>query len=440
MTKKNLVFYSLIISSLVLLSSLYIPLMVVADPMETKASLDTKVGFSWINGPVGGSEFVDIGYKRAQELGCQIEHRDYTWGDLTTSTNWQVIYEWSHLYLDRYPSMDSSVALSVISTNYTSYPPEYNFTRYTEESSLGNITRFNDASIVSDLKDFTDFLLMEIPELDYLSFGSEINRFFEMYYDFNAKNMTSTVMLSDYSDLCQQLYDHVKTNHSDISIMSIFSLQKPQDLQTAEALLPYFANCSDFFAVSPRIFTDKDGYLVKLSIDDVIERYQGFVDLIGDEKFAITSTYTISDYHHSGSQAYQSNFVQIFFEVIDVFADQLEFACWYTLYDYPPGYLQMIYNPYLEFHSTAGLFDQNGEAKLAYYSWTKALKDRDAAPDYWAAWKIVIIAIVLAAILGFITFTYVKEGLMKQKQELSDSTEKEPDSITFTSDKEKTDE
>ena len=89
---------------------------------------NVKIGISWINGLVGASELIDIGYRQASEIGCQIEHREYRFDFLNYTLN--PIYEWGNLYLERYPIINSSLAVSVISSNNTGIPIVFNFTRY----------------------------------------------------------------------------------------------------------------------------------------------------------------------------------------------------------------------------------------------------------------------------------------------------------------------
>lgn len=385
--------------------------------MEKKDLNNTKVGFSWVNGLVGASELTEIGYERANQLGADLEHRDFNWFEI--EGNWRLVAEWDH-YLNQH-SLEKSMALAVINSNYTTAPIDIDFQN-----------NFEDEILIGRLKNFTDYLLVEVEDLDYISFGSEINTFFERWVNTTTKTITNTTVLDSYVNLYEEMYDYIHNHESaapDIKVLTIFRNQRPIDLTTTEVIIDRFANCSDMFGVSTRIFTNNYGSMVQLSEEEVIDKFQAFADLCGNKTFAITNTYAISDNRAGSYEGYQANYLRACFEVIDLLGEKLEFFCWYSMHDYPPGYLGMMFHPYLEAHSTAGLLTYNGDPKLSYYAWVEEMQARGRMEDYKVAWKIAIAAVALALVVGFVIFAYVMEGieLAKEKEEKPE----EPEELVF---------
>ncbi|HUT81122.1 MAG TPA: hypothetical protein VMZ29_07960 [Candidatus Bathyarchaeia archaeon] len=381
---------------------------------------DVKIGFTWINGLSGASELIDIGYVKAAEMGAQIEHREYRWDYLDLSFN--SIFEWSDIYLSRYPTINASIALSVINGNSSCIPFDIEFEPYTELST-GTI-RFNDTVIVNRLLNMTQSVI-NVLSPTYISFGSEVNGFFETYYDYETDNITNTLMLEDYVDLCEQLYDFVKVNYTNVQVLSIFRYQPPEDIQNIRKFLPYFTDCCDIFGVSARIFTDNNGYNSMLDLDGVLERYTSFANL-SSKKFAITNAYTISDSRSGGSEYYQENYVRYLFSVIKKYEAKIEFLCWYTVFDYPPGYLSTFFNPYLEAHATAGLLTSNGDLKRSYFAWIDEMRSMGRLTDYRIPWKTAVGSLTIVAVFGFLTYAYVMEGLQFRKEDEKEKTKEQP--------------
>ncbi|MBN1330681.1 MAG: hypothetical protein JXA54_14500 [Candidatus Heimdallarchaeota archaeon] len=372
---------------------------------------EVKIGFTWINGLSGASELIDIGYVKATDMGAQMEHREYRWDYLDLSFN--AIFEWSDIYLARYPTLNSSIALSVINGNSSCIPFDLEFEAYTELTP--DTIRFNDTVIVERLLNMTQSV-MNVLHPSYISFGSEINGFFETYYDYEMDNITNHLMLEDYVNLCEQLYDFVKTNYTEVKVLTIFRYQPPEDIQNIRKLLPYFEDCCDIFGVSTRIFTDNFGYISQLDENGVLERYTSFANL-SSKKFAITNAYTISDSRASGSEYYQESYVRHLFSVIKKFEAKLEFLCWYTVFDYPPGYLSTFFSPYLEVHATAGLLTSNGDPKRSYHAWIDEMRSMGRLTDYRLPWKTAIGSLTIVAVFGFLTYAYVMEGLQFRKED-----------------------
>ncbi len=365
---------------------------------------NVQIGFSWINGIDGASEMVGAGYAKAIEMGAQIEHREYRWDylDLTMTS----LSEWSDLYLSKNPEIAVSLALSVINGNSTALPFNITtFSRYTSPATNG--TRFNDTLILNTLRNMT-IKVFDVLNLTYISFGSEINGFFESYFDYDTKTFTSTAMLEDYVDLLEKMYVFIHSRFPATKVLTIFRYQLPMDIDTIQALIPYFTNTCDIFGISARIFTDNYGRLAYLSDQDVFERFSAVANLTS-KQIAITNTYTISDSRAGGSELYQANYIHYLFNTIKKLDNRLAFVCWYTIYDYPPGYLGTFFSPFLEVHATAGLLSYTGNVKPAYFAWIEEMTAAGKLPSYYSAWKISLISLFIAAILGFLIFVYVKE-------------------------------
>jgi len=376
----------------------------VSLPLTHGYAENVKIGFSWINGINGASEMVGTGYAKAVEMGASIEHREYRWDylDLTmTSLN-----EWSNLYLTKNPSLEASLALSVINGNTTALP--FNITSFSRYTAISpNITRLNDTLILNTLRNMT-IKVFDVVNVTYISFGSEINGFFETYFDYETKTLTSTAMLEDYVDLLEKMYQFIHSRYPSVKVLTIFRYQLPMDIENIKVLLPYFTSTCDIFGISARIFTDDYGRLAYLSETDVYERFSAFTNLTS-KKVAITNTYTISDSRSGGSERYQANYIHYLFSTIKKLENKLEFVCWYTLYDYPPGYLSTYFSPFLEVHATAGLLSSKGNIKPSYHAWIEEMRAAGKLPSYFLAWKIALASLFLAAIVGFLVFVYVKE-------------------------------
>ncbi|MBD3192257.1 MAG: hypothetical protein GF308_16580 [Candidatus Heimdallarchaeota archaeon] len=411
-----------------IMALLLIPIMV--TPVGSKATVEptnttieqkdlngTKIGFSWVNGLVGASELTEVGYERANELDADLEHRDFNWFEI--EGNWPLLQEWDY-YLNQH-ELEKSAALAVINSNFTTAPIDIDFQN-----------NFEDEILLGRLKNFTDYLLVEVEDLDYISFGSEINAFFERWVDTATKTVTNSTVLDSYVALCEEMYTYIHNHESvkpDIQVLTIFRIQRPIDLVTTEAIIDRFTNCSDIFGTSTRIFTNNFGSMVQLTEDEVMAKFQEFADLCGTKKMAITNTYAVSDNRAGSYEGYQANYLKACFKTIDALGDQLEFFCWYSMHDYPPGYLGMLFHPYLEVHSTAGLLTYNGDPKLSYYAWVEEMQARGRMENYQKPWEIAIAAIALALVVGFIIFAYVMEGIefVKEREEKPE----EPEELVF---------
>ncbi len=391
---------------------------------------NVKIGFSMINGLNGATELIDAGYQKAIDIGAQIEHRDYGWDHLNFTLT--PIIEWQNYYLSKYTQLNTSLAINVVYSNTTTYAYPYNFTFYSTPAEAE--FRFNDTVIVNTLRNLT-IDIMKIIDLDYISYGTEVNGLFESFYDYNTSILENRVMLDDYVDLCEQLYDFVKTNYSDTQVITNFRYQTPFDIENIEAIIDSFDNTCDIFGLSCRIFTNNAGNLLFLDEASVLEKFTNFTS-IATKDFAITNVYTISDSRHGGDPAYQGEFVRYLFNVIENLENDLEFLCWYTVFDYPPGYFSLIYTPLLEPHSTAGLCTTTGDPKVAYFTWIEEMRLMGRLENYFMPWKIGVGAMILIAISGFLIYAYVMEGIQFRKDFDKNKVEKteEPKEISFEED------
>ncbi|MHA1441532.1 MAG: hypothetical protein ACTSPK_06705, partial [Candidatus Heimdallarchaeota archaeon] len=280
----------------------------------------TKIGFTWINSVAGVSELARMGYAKAADMGCQIEHRDYSW--LLLNQNYIQVYEWVQVFLAEFPDMDVSMTIATIMGGFLTIPGNYSIEPYSEINE--NVTRINDPRLVSGLKLFTDFMInITGLRMDYISFGSEINTFFTQFYNYTSNSFDNTVMLEDYADLCEQMYDYVKANHSDIDVLTIYRFQSVYDIEVVNSMLSYFDSACDIVGLSTRVFTNNFGYLDKLSYDDLEERFKSIALTAYPKKIAITNTYVISDKRAGGSETYQALYVRNLFGVMDVLGDDL---------------------------------------------------------------------------------------------------------------------
>jgi hypothetical protein len=424
-----------VVISTLLLPSLILPT-ISFTPTQGYAE-DVKIGFTWINGLIGASEMIHAGYTKAVDMGSEIEHREYRW-DYLNYTLFNSLWEWDQIYLDNYPELARSLDISVLSSNSSAIP--FVFNHYVTLPT--NHTRFNATTVINSLKNDT-VEAMNIVEPDYISFGTEINYFFEGYYN-ETSNGFDTAMYDDYIDLLEQMYDFIKVNYTDTIVCTNFGYQRSKDLTFIEAMIHQLNDTCDIFSLSPRILTDDFGFLAQPTEAGILDRFSSFANLT-DKKIAITNTYTISDSRAGGSELYQANYIRHLFNFIELYDHQIEFLCWYSIFDYPPGYLSTYFSPLLEVHATAGLFSPSGENKMSYFAWIEEMQAAGKLPDYWKAWKIALGSLVFAGVLGFLVYAYVMEGLPqfkeKLKQEEKDKQDKkqdeEPDMISFEKPKKK---
>jgi hypothetical protein len=383
---------------------------------------NTKIGFAWLNNPLGGSETAGFAYAKAVEMGGEIEHRDYSWRSLEATLG--QLYEWDY-YLDANPEMNSSLAISVINNNVSAVPYDIDFYSY-KETNLNDsaLIRLNSSLIVERLQNYTDYAINQMSSLSYISFGTEINVYFETLLEEN-----STVMLEDYADLYAKMYEYITTNYTSLRVMVDFRYQLPSDYHTTEAVIDYFKDSVDLFGMSAKIMTTEAETLMPLVNDAIYQRVLNFTSLIGTKPFAITNIYTISDILQGSSESYQASYVSSALDLVARFDDELEFLCWFTLYDYPPGYLGMIINPIYEPQRTAGLVSHTGEVKKAYFVWINKMRALGRIPDFYAPWKITISSIALAGIVGFVGYVCIAEFYPKIKERRSQ--EPVPKEITF---------
>ncbi len=387
-----------------------------------------KFGFSYINGIVGATELEEPGYQKAVDIGATIEHREFSWSYLDSSI--ESVYEWKKLYLNKFPEMNASIALGVISSNYSVLTSKFNFTRYTTvPTPESNITRLNDPLVIISLKNITDTILGDVGGFSYISFGNEVNGFFETYFNYQTKLMTNTVMLDDYVNLTEQMYSYVKIKYPSVKVMMSFRNQITSDPINIAAIIARFNNSCDIYSMTARIFTNDFGFLDILSENEIIARFKNFIDLTGSKKFAVTNTFTISDSSAGGSELYQANFVRSLFKLARDYSDKMEFLCWYHIFDLPRGYLGMIFNPFLEAQRSLGLLTEFGDYKMSYFAWIEEMRALGRLPNYYTPWKIALYSITLTAIGGFLVFAYVMEGIDFYKKQQQKETP--PDEIDF---------
>ncbi|MHA1557952.1 MAG: hypothetical protein ACTSPM_13585, partial [Candidatus Heimdallarchaeota archaeon] len=302
-----------------------------------------KFGFSYINGIAGATELEEAGYQKAVDMGASIEHREYSWSYLSYSIS--RVYEWKQLFINKFPEIEASIAVGVISNNFSVLTSEFNFTRYTTiPTPESNLTRFNDPLVIAKLQNLTDIILGTIGGFSYISFGNEVNGFFETYFDYTTETMTNTVMLDDYVNLTEQMYTYVQTNYPTVKVMMSFRNQITSDPINIAAIIDRFNDSCDIYSMAGRIFTNDYGFLENLSQDDLVDRFTSFIDLCGSKNFAVTNIYTISDSSAGGSELYQANFIRTLFQLAGDYSDKMEFLCWYHIFDLPRGYLGMLFN------------------------------------------------------------------------------------------------
>ena len=389
---------------------------------------NTKFGISWVN-TVGAVQELDVlGYQKASEMAVTVEHRDYSWDSAITSE--YSIKQWTQIYLRQYPQIEASMTIApIFIEQVTLRVKDEQFTPYTSQSNLTAVLRFNDTRVVTNLKGTFDILynVWTKEKIKYISFGNEINAFFRHYYNDSTSSFTDTQMLEDYSDLCIQMYDYIKDNYSSVRVQTIFRYQLPKELEVISALIDYFDDACDLFAISPRIFITNLGEIAQLSYQEIEDRVLAFKSLIGLKKLAVINVFTISEAKANGSGFYQAQLVADLFELARNIGDDLELLTWYRLFDFPPGYVSII-DPGLESLSTAGLLTFNGDAKLSYFAWIDAMKLLGRIPESLPIATLVISIIILCLIGGFILFVVSIE----LNKVLKKSTEKEDEPQTIT--------
>lgn len=307
------------------------------------------VGFCWASQPFTDMTLFEEGFRTARLLGCQIEHRQYNWNEIELDRNtydWNSINQWYTACL-KY-DITPSLALCPVNSN----------------TQIRNVPRdlrgrdFDDPEIISRLKQFTRKLLEKFPEIKYMSFGNEIN-----YYLWSHPEDTPP-----YLNLCVQMYEYMKENYPEIPVLVIFGFtgMGERDRELVSQFLPacdlvgistYHA-CIAVESLTPPQLTEQ-------------EMYEGFLDCInlcGGKRFAVVETCAFS----YPDPDYQVRYVKVFFDVIEEYRKDMEFACWFGVYDAYPGTLTMA-APFLEQFNSSGLLYTDGTPKASYYSWMEKM-------------------------------------------------------------------
>lgn len=307
------------------------------------------IGFCWITPPFHDHNFEEVGFARAAEMGCSIEHRQMNWADLERihrdplSIDFGPLESWYRL-CERY-GMKKSISLCLVNsnTNAPSVPAGL------EYESL------NDSGLVEGFCNFLDAVMERFPDIDYVSFGNEINYHFEGRPD----------EVDEYVDFCRRVGMHFKSRH-DAKVMTIFGFTGISE--SGRGMVKLFLPFSDLMGISSYDLSLHNMSQSQISSDRFADVIDGYVDLLDGKRFAIVEMAAFSSPGVGGSPGYQSRGVRNFFGLCERYRDRMDFACWFSLYDAAPGLLAT-FAPFLETFSSAGLLSPGGMPKPSYYEW-----------------------------------------------------------------------
>lgn len=331
------------------------------------------VGFCWVSNPLSDLTALDEGFAVAHYLGCQMEHRQYNWNEIEKDKNqytWNTVDQWYTTCI-KY-NIVPSLAVCPLNSN----SPEKNFPQDLRGKPL------DDPDVVVRLQQFTDILLNRYPALLYVSFGNEINYYLRGHWD----------EVQQYQNLCYRLYQYVKENYPQVTVLVIhgFTGMEKREEDLVQQFLPacdivgisVYHACIDVSSVSPPQLTDKE----------MRKGLTHCINLCNGKRFSIVETCAFS----YPDPQYQAQYIHVFFDIIKEYRNKMEFACWFSTYDWYPGTLTMM-NPFLEQFNTSGLLEPDGTPKPAYYAWMEEMSSLGIGPASYpySLFAVVMICLVL---------------------------------------------
>lgn len=310
---------------------------------------DALVGFCWVSPPLSDMTLFEDGFLMAHHLGCEIEHRQYNWNEIEREKNvysWNALDQWYNTCLKH----DIIPSLAVC-------PVNSNSTRRNLPKDLEG-RPFDDPDVILRLKTFTEELFRRYPRIAYVSFGNEIN-----YYlrgrpeDYDP-----------YRTMCLSLYTYTRENYPHVKCLVIFGFTGME--RKEEEMIREFLPACDLVGISTyhAAVNVESNTPPHLSEEEMRRTLEYCITLCHGKRAAIVETCAFS-YPDPG---YQAEYVHVFFETVREFGNEIEFACWFSLYDWYPGTLGML-DPFLEQFSTAGLLTPDGLAKPSYYAWVEEM-------------------------------------------------------------------
>ncbi len=329
------------------------------------------VGFCWVSNPLSDLTAFDNGFAVAHYLGCQIEHRQYNWNQIEKDKDqytWNTVDQWYTACI-KY-NIVPSLAVCPVNSN----------------SSHINVPRdlrgkpLDDPAVVVRLQQFADTLFERYPALRYVSFGNEINYYLRGHWD----------EVVPYYNLCYHLYQYVKENYPHVAVLVIhgFTGMEKREEELVQQFLPacdivgisVYHACIDLSSLSPPRLTEKE----------MREGLTHCINLCKGKQFSIVETCAFS----YPDPQYQARYIHVFFDVIKENSN-MEFACWFSTYDWYPGALTVI-DPFLEQFNTSGLLEPDGTPKPAYYAWMEEMSSFNGGVSYpYSLFAVVMICFLL---------------------------------------------
>lgn len=330
------------------------------------------VGFCWVSNPLDMA-LHEEGFATAHHLGCQIEHRQYNWNQIERDYNvydWNTLDQWYNACLTY--SIVPSLAVCPLNSNSTH--------RLFPQDLEGRT--FDDPDVVLRLQKLTQTLLERYPRIAYVSFGNEINYYLRGHWD----------EYPSYLNLCVKMYQYTKENYPHVGVLVIFGFTGMEKRE--EELISEFLPACDFVGISTyhACISTESVTPPRLTREEMREGFEYCINLCSGKRFAIVETAAFS----YPDPEYQAVYVDVFFEIIHEYREEMEFACWFGTYDWHPGTLTML-DPFLERFNTTGLLGPGGTPKASYYVWMEEMSSYGAAepPRFLAALTVVVILFLL---------------------------------------------
>lgn len=330
------------------------------SPLLESRTSHPLVGFCWASTPLSDLTLFEEGIVTAHHLGCEIEHRQYNWNQIEKDKgvyNWNDIDNWYHTCL-KYEIVPS-LAVCPVNSN----------------SQMRNIPLdlqgkpFNDPDVILRLTQFTQILLDKYPEIEYVSFGNEINYYLRSHPD----------DVLPYLELCHHMYAYMKENYPNVPVLVIFGFTGM--IKEEEEMISHFLPACDLVGISTyhACISLESVTPPRLTDQEMREGLEYCINLCSGKRFCIVETCAFS----YPDPAYQVKYIHVFFDVIRDYSQDMEFACWLGTYDGYPGTLTMM-DPFLEQFNTAGLLTPDGTPKASYYAWMEEMSRLGIikAPDH----------------------------------------------------------
>ncbi len=325
-----------------LIALLLVP--IIPAHVEGEKVAGVPIGICWVTPPFYDAALQRMAYEKAAELGCEIVHIQIDWDEIEKGNG---TYDWNAVDDFVKWTSENGIAQSFVLGVINSCSPDLGL-----PSDLKG-KRIDDEAVLQRLENFTLKFFERHPGIKYFAFGNEVNYVFRVYdvYD-------------QFVNLSSRMRAFVHARLPDVKVIGVFGFSGMTAKEWEQA--PKIMEHCDVLGISSYELGN-----IKVNYEALDAHFDKCAN-VTDKPVAIVETAGFSSQAVNGSPEYQAEYVRFFFHYIREHSSRLLFACWFSLYDMPPGFATGL-APFLESFNSCGLLTTDGRTKMAYYVWLEEI-------------------------------------------------------------------